>query len=88
MDIMNEDFKKLNRMSQSPVHQYKGVWYFWNETWDKRIGSYASKAGAEVGLEVYLQEIEEQKNNDINQLSELHSEYEKSDNDEWDEPYP
>jgi len=40
-----------------PVHQHEGVWYFWNETFDKRIGSYASKAGAEVGLEVYLQEL-------------------------------
>ena len=43
------------------VHQHEGVWYFWNETFDKRIGSYASKTGAEVGLEVYLQELEEER---------------------------
>jgi len=70
---MNEDFEKLNRMSQNPVHQHEGVWYFWNETWDKRIGSFTSKAGAEAGLEIYLQELEEDKQSKTN---------------EWEQPYP
>lgn len=74
---MNEDFEKLNRMSQSPIHEHKGVWYFWNETWSERIGSYTSKAGAEAGLENYLQEIQEDRTNKA-----------EIENKKWDQPYP
>ena len=55
------------------IHQHEGVWYFWNETFDKRIGSYASKTGAEIGLEIYLQELEEEMISEI-YLQELEEE--------------
>jgi len=36
------------------VHKYKNVWWFWNgqEKTKRRIGSYTSKVGAEVGLQI------------------------------------
>ena len=43
------------------VHQHEGIWYFWNEVCDKKIGYYTSKAGAEAGLEAYSQQLQEKK---------------------------
>ena len=58
---MSEDSKKLDHMSQEPVHQYKGVWWFWNETFDKRMGSYITEVGADEGFRLYVQNLNEQK---------------------------
>ena len=45
------------------VHKHKNVWWFWDETKKprKRIGSYASRVGAETGLENWIKSIERQK---------------------------
>ena len=45
----------------NPVHEFEGVWYFWDETGTKRIGSYVSEIGAIKGLEDYLVELEEKR---------------------------
>ena len=43
------------------IHKYKGEWYFWNETFTKRIGSYVSKVGAKKARKDFLKELEEEK---------------------------
>jgi hypothetical protein len=53
---MSEEQPQLN-----PIHEWKGVWWFWDEKWSKRIGSYISEIGAEVGLDDYLKNIKENK---------------------------
>jgi hypothetical protein len=60
------------------VHKYKNVWWFWDETKKprKRIGSYTSRAGAEKGLEDWIDSFKEnnkEKYNEqvINELSEI-----------------
>ena len=54
--LSKNDFEKLSNMRLSPVHEHKGGWWFWNETWDKRIGSYITKIAAETGLEIYIKD--------------------------------
>jgi len=40
------------------VHKYKNVWWFWDgqEKTKRRIGSYTSKVGAEVGMKIFKQD--------------------------------
>ena len=51
------DIKKFDRMVHNPVHLHEGVWWFWDETWSNRIGSYIDKVGAQKGLEDYREEL-------------------------------
>jgi hypothetical protein len=39
------------------VHKHKGVWWFWVESFTKRIGSFTSEVGAKEGLEIYLKRV-------------------------------
>jgi len=61
------------------VHKYKNVWWFWNgqEKTKRRIGSYTSKVGAEVGLEIFKEDQYQQSQNllfDENELTVVDSE--------------
>jgi len=44
----------------TPVHQFHGQWYFWNETWSHRIGPYLTKESAYIGLNNYVAALEEE----------------------------
>lgn len=41
----------------SPVHEYEGKWWFWDETWCHAHGPYESKA--EAAEELYKYCVEE-----------------------------
>ena len=56
------------------VHKYKNVWWFWNgqEKTKRRIGSYTSKVGAEVGMKIFKKDKEQEPHNllfDENELT-------------------
>lgn len=39
-----------------PVHEEKGKWYFWDETWADRYGPYDSEQKARTAMEKYSEE--------------------------------
>lgn len=38
---------------RDPVHQHKGAWWFWNDTWTRRMGPYETKEELALALEDY-----------------------------------
>ena len=50
----------MKTTNPDPVHEYLGVWWYWNETWTKRRGSYITREGAEEGYRIYSQHLEEE----------------------------
>lgn len=41
-------------MSNNPVHEYEGQWYFWNEVWADRCGPFKTEEEANEKLLEYL----------------------------------
>jgi len=37
----------------SPIHRHKNKWYFWDETWSRRIGPFDSRKDAKKKLRNY-----------------------------------
>jgi len=44
-------------MSNDPVHNENGQWYFWDETWAERYGPYATEREARCTLESYAAQM-------------------------------
>lgn len=42
-----------------PVHEFKGMWYFWNETWDHREGPFVTEQQARDACDRYTIWLEE-----------------------------
>jgi len=43
------------------VHKYKGMWYFWDETWSFEHGPYPTEKAAESALHSYCASIIERR---------------------------
>jgi NTP pyrophosphatase (non-canonical NTP hydrolase) len=44
-------------MDDSPVHEYKDKWYFWDETWADRVGPFDTRDEAVDALASYCEEL-------------------------------
>ncbi len=40
-----------------PVHKSNGEWYFWDETWSKRLGPFHTEGKARIGLAKYVRAL-------------------------------
>lgn len=51
------DGKELTKMPdrQDPIHEEKGQWLFYDETWSDRWGPFATREDAAKGLDLYCQ---------------------------------
>lgn len=42
---------------RSPIHEYRGKWYFYDETWASRIGPYDKREQADEAFKTYAQSL-------------------------------
>ena len=50
------------RTFDDPVHRHGGKWFFWDETFEKRIGPFTSEAEADHGYTGYCRKVLELSN--------------------------
>jgi hypothetical protein len=44
-------------MSEDPVHEENGKWYFWDETWAHREGPFDTEEEARAAVEDYCRNV-------------------------------
>lgn len=54
-DILNSPVEGYEYID--PVHEYRGFWYFWDETWSSRMGPFESKELARNCLKRYVRKL-------------------------------
>lgn len=49
--------RRVPKKPVDPVHEWKGKWWFWDETWTTRLGPYDSEPAARRRMEAYVKKV-------------------------------